>query len=320
MVWLNNLIGTNTMHFRPLFRGMLREDRNDDVGNGMYSLYDRNGDLLFTKSLSEPHAPLELSPDTYKLSVTCSNYWLRNVRGTLTLTSEFNLGAGLDANPPSVTSFMVLDESGHPADIVGKGEQATLRFSVNTVSNNTLPLFDSTKAWYRMHGTALWLPLVLTKIAEITGNEGIIVQADLEAATVEDSVGIDLRIVSKNANGFYLDQIVSPAFAVGNWDTVTTKVSPAPVQETPESFSLGQNYPNPFNPATRISYQIPIPGKVILKVYDLIGRNVATLVNENQKAGKYTLTWNASSLSSGVYFYRMQAGKYEQVKKMILIK
>lgn len=88
----------------------------------------------------------------------------------------------------------------------------------------------------------------------------------------------------------------------------------------PSEFLLLQNYPNPFNPATIISYQLPVDGNIILKVYDLIGNEVATLVNEEQSAGRYEITFNASNLSSGVYFYRIQAGSFNQVKKMILLR
>jgi subtilisin family serine protease len=320
VVWLNNIIGTNTLHFRPLFRGMLRENRYNDLVTGTYSLYDKNGVLLFTRSLNEPHGPLELTADTYTMVVTSSNYWLRNARGTITLTSEFNLGAGLSANPPSVTSFMVLDENRHTTDAVAKNDHATLRFSVNTVSGNVLPLFDSTKAWYRRHGTSPWTPLALTEIAELVENEGIIVQADLGAATAVDSIAVDLRIASKSANGFTLDQIVSPAFAVGNWDTVATGVPPTPDQGIPKRFALDQNYPNPFNPTTVIGYEIPGFSSVILKVYDVLGREVATLVNERKGAGKYSVTWNASSMSSGVYLYRLQAGAHSATKKLLLLK
>jgi hypothetical protein len=322
MVWLNNTFGTNTLHFRTLFRGMLRENRNNDVTAGTYSLYDKNGVMLFTRSLNEPRAPLELAADTYKLVVSSSNYWLRNARGTVTLTSEFYLGPGLQATPPSVTSFLVLDKNRHTTDTVAKDEQATLQFSVNVInfSNNVLPLFDSTKAWYRKHGTSPWVPLALTKIAEVAGNEGIIVQANLGAATAEDSIAVDLRVASKGANGFTVDQVVSPAFAVGNWDTVATGVTTPPDQGIPRRFALEQNYPNPFNPTTAISYQLPAFSRVVLKVYNVLGREVATLVNEKEEAGKHSVTWNASSIPSGVYFYRLQAGAYSETKKLVLLK
>ena len=88
----------------------------------------------------------------------------------------------------------------------------------------------------------------------------------------------------------------------------------------PSSFQLSQNYPNPFNPATTISYQIPTQGNVVLKVYDILGKEVATLVNETKAAGSYKATFNASKLSSGVYFYQLKAGNYTSTQKMVLMK
>jgi Concanavalin A-like lectin/glucanases superfamily/Secretion system C-terminal sorting domain/The GLUG motif len=91
----------------------------------------------------------------------------------------------------------------------------------------------------------------------------------------------------------------------------------------PTQFALGQNYPNPFNPMTTIAYDIPAAGSqklVTLKVYDVVGREVATLVNETKEAGSYSVQWHASRFASGVYFYRLQAGNYSAVKKLVLMK
>lgn len=88
----------------------------------------------------------------------------------------------------------------------------------------------------------------------------------------------------------------------------------------PFKFDLGQNYPNPFNPSTNINYQLPANGFVTLKVYDIIGNEVAVLVNEEKPAGNYNVIFNAVSLPSGIYFYKLQSGNYNQIKKMILLK
>jgi hypothetical protein len=87
-----------------------------------------------------------------------------------------------------------------------------------------------------------------------------------------------------------------------------------------ESFRLAQNYPNPFNPTTTIAYQLSNAVNVSLKVFDVIGREVATLVNERQSAGSYQAAFNATNLSSGVYFYRLQAGNFTETRKMMLVK
>jgi len=86
------------------------------------------------------------------------------------------------------------------------------------------------------------------------------------------------------------------------------------------SYNLFQNYPNPFNPSTTLKYQIPQNGFVTLKVYDILSKEVATLVNEVKTQGRYEATFDASSLASGVYLYRLNVNDYVDVKKMILLK
>lgn len=88
----------------------------------------------------------------------------------------------------------------------------------------------------------------------------------------------------------------------------------------PTVFNLSQNYPNPFNPSTTIKFSIPEKSSVLIKVYDAIGREVETLVNKDMEPGYYKYDWNASKHSSGVYFYRMQAGSFTSVKKLMLVK
>ncbi|HKJ80801.1 MAG TPA: T9SS type A sorting domain-containing protein [Ignavibacteriaceae bacterium] len=107
-----------------------------------------------------------------------------------------------------------------------------------------------------------------------------------------------------------------------NFPTVGIKEN---VVGVPTKFNLEQNYPNPFNPSTKIKYSIPFvethrDASVQLKIYDVLGREVTTIVNETKAPGKYEIEFNASSLSSGVYFYQLKAGKYIQTKKMMLIK
>jgi hypothetical protein len=85
-------------------------------------------------------------------------------------------------------------------------------------------------------------------------------------------------------------------------------------------YDLAQNYPNPFNPSTNIKYNIPIDTYVQLKIYDVLGREVSVIVNEFQKAGSYTISFNAGDFPSGAYFYRITSGSFTDTKKFILIK
>jgi hypothetical protein len=88
----------------------------------------------------------------------------------------------------------------------------------------------------------------------------------------------------------------------------------------PSAYNLSQNYPNPFNPVTKISYTLPKAGNVKLVVFDVLGREITTLVNDVKTAGTHVVSFDASSLSSGVYFYRINAGDFTSTKKMMLVK
>jgi len=90
--------------------------------------------------------------------------------------------------------------------------------------------------------------------------------------------------------------------------------------EIPTSFALEQNYPNPFNPSTIIEFSLPRSGYVVLKVYNVLGEEVATLVSEERSAGRHKVQWNASGFASGVYFYRLQVEGFTDAKKLVLIR
>ena len=105
------------------------------------------------------------------------------------------------------------------------------------------------------------------------------------------------------------------AFAVG------ARPTDVPVSsEIPQTIRLEQNFPNPFNPETQIRFQIPAAGRVTLRVYDILGREVATLVDAHMPAGVHTVAFDGSGLSSGVYLYRLDAGGVTQSRRMLLTK
>lgn len=122
-----------------------------------------------------------------------------------------------------------------------------------------------------------------------------------------------VRFVAKSGfgNNLYIDRITS--------GTVTGVVNNT-LSLIPDTYELSQNYPNPFNPVTQINFSIPKQSVVTLRIYDVLGKEVATLVNENKPAGFYTVDFNASNLSSGAYFYRIEAGNFTDIKRMMLIK
>ena len=100
--------------------------------------------------------------------------------------------------------------------------------------------------------------------------------------------------------------------------TLTLGVNGEPV--LPAEYSLRQNYPNPFNPTTNIRFTIPTSNVTSLKIFDLLGKEVVTLLNEYKKAGEYTVPFNGALLPSGIYFYQLRSGNFTETKKMVLVK
>ena len=107
---------------------------------------------------------------------------------------------------------------------------------------------------------------------------------------------------------------------VGSFSSVAAGVESQQVSTRPTSYRLDQNYPNPFNPTTTIEYALPSASHVVLKVYNLIGESVATLVDESRPAGIYRVRYNASGMPSGVYIYKLEAGDFTAAKKLVLLK
>lgn len=119
--------------------------------------------------------------------------------------------------------------------------------------------------------------------------------------------GVGVWSLHNGYNGYFAKSMMSTTGITGN-------------NQVPEGYSLSQNYPNPFNPVTNIKFSVPKAGLVTLKVYDITGKEVASLVNQNMNAGSYTFDFDASHLSSGAYFYRLSSDGFTDVKKMMLIK
>ncbi len=105
-----------------------------------------------------------------------------------------------------------------------------------------------------------------------------------------------------------MNEILAPA----------TKVTE--VHSVPSKTTLEQNYPNPFNPTTVISYELPVRGHVNVKVYDMLGREIAALIDQIQNAGTYSIPWDASHIPSGLYFCRLTAGGYSKTMKITLVR
>jgi hypothetical protein len=117
----------------------------------------------------------------------------------------------------------------------------------------------------------------------------------------------------------YSDPYFEAVYGIANANNISDNTKMQTSEEVPTEYSIS-NYPNPFNPTTTVNYQLPKSGYVTLKIYDILGKEVATLVNENKEAGYYKVNFNASKLSSGIYVYKLTGNNVNISKKMILMK
>lgn len=201
------------------------------------------------------------------------------------------------ANPPpkAPQSLAVSAPSGSPY----------LQWNANSESD-----FDHYQVWRNIN-TQGGSPGSFNKIADnITSTN--YTDGDLDAPNGSWAVYYKVKAVDDSANvSDYSNQVSTHSHGF---------LKPAIGIEIPRSWDVSQNYPNPFNPSTRISYAVPEPSQVTLVVFDRLGREVLTLVNENQEPGFYEVILDGTNLSSGLYFYRISAGKFSEVKKMLLLK
>jgi photosystem II stability/assembly factor-like uncharacterized protein len=200
---------------------------------------------------------------------------------------------------------------------VTTGYMGGLKFGGNGVMGKTT---NGGLNWFVLPGFEGPTPI---EGAAVSGNTALIVRTDDTLSYTIDGGGTWGKQYVQTG-GF--DKSISIKMGLGcivgrNSIAVNTGVSVNQISsEIPSKFELAQNYPNPFNPTTSIKFALPKSGFVSLKVYDIAGKEVATLVNEQLTAGTYEHNFNASALSSGVYFYRIDAGNFTEIKKMILVK
>jgi photosystem II stability/assembly factor-like uncharacterized protein len=157
---------------------------------------------------------------------------------------------------------------------------------------------------YRTSETAAWQTIA-------TGLDALQSQVNFAVPTITTSEA-RVRVVDAN-NGALVSQSGLITFS-------PTASAAQASRNVPNGYALEQNYPNPFNPTTVINYQLPVISDVRLEVFDVLGRKVSTLVNERKPAGNHSASFNASTLSSGVYFYRLQTGAFSSTKRMLLVK
>jgi hypothetical protein len=263
--------------------------------------------------LCEGFTSATFPPTNWSLVYTGTLYWTRDV------VSGYGIGVGsakfeFYSAGTGITQGLIT--STFPATT---GNTDSLRFQhaycTFTTENDQLQIQTSTNA-----GTS-WTTLILLD----GGVSGPLVTAPPQASPFTPTASqwgrksfglpvgtnkVRFNAISAFGNNLFLDSIcVGGLVGVHN-----------PIGLVPGQFSLSQNYPNPFNPTTTIQFNMPKAGNVEIKVFDILGREVATLVNEFKPVGVHSVNFNASNLSSGVYFYTMKSADFTITKKMLLVK
>ncbi|MBT8382610.1 MAG: T9SS type A sorting domain-containing protein [Ignavibacteria bacterium] len=164
-------------------------------------------------------------------------------------------------------------------------------------------------------------PLFIDQIGFV-GDQGTL-DGELQAGSPAINQGEDLQAIIEGMGLPWTDINGNPRDSspdIGAYESEYSAGVDDDLLGYPSKYALSQNYPNPFNPSTTIRFSIPASSLVTLKVYDVLGNEVATLVSEKKPVGSYEVKFDAVSLPSGIYFYRLQANDFAQVKKMILLK
>ena len=250
-----------------------------------------------------------------------------------TRDTQGNIYAGINGEGPPVDAISVSTDDGSSWKSIGLNGYVVNSVMIGLYNKLFAGCFYGYGVFSSTDQGKTWVPPELNNnnILSLTINKSGDLFAGTDANGVFESVDNGNNWVQVDSNLTDLD-ILSLAvdnngvlFAgTGSDGVFKTGNAPTAVKNTktnlPATYSLSQNYPNPFNPATIISYQLSAISNVTLKVYDILGREIKTLVNQRQNAGTYHVSFDATGLSSGVYFYRIVAGGFSETKKLLLLK
>ncbi len=345
----NSWNSINTGHTYSYFYSILINGQNIFIGtsNGVYlssnngstwSLVN-NGLLSSVSSFTMMNQKIYAGTGGGDIYATTDNgfEWKVIAKGLVTyssitslVTNGNNVFAGSDG-PPGI--YMSTDD-GITWNPKNNGIDLTYIFTLARNENNIYAgtsggVFQTTNngdQWNKIsEGMAIRIINILLEVNQniFSGNDGggvyLLPKGEQKWIAINDGLN-NLNIRSLVVNN---DFIFAGAYDGTVWRRPRTELITSiddSQYELPTDFSLSQNYPNPFNPTTTIKYSIPNSQFVTLKVYDLLGREISTLVNEEKAPGNYEVKFDGSNLSSGVYLYRLQAGSFTQTKKFVLMK
>jgi hypothetical protein len=257
-----------------------------------------------------------------------TTYWMDG-RTQMLFTAAELTAAGMGANSAiTKVGFNVLTRD--PAVMSG----FNVKFQATT--QTSLTAFVTTGTWFTGFSGTYTVPGTGTQNIDMTspyyvwnGTSNLLVEICYDNSAYTQYSTVASTSAAGKTWGYYTDNAAGCTMTGGTAQanrpntcfTFTTGVGVNPIgSELPKVYSLSQNYPNPFNPVTKINFALPKQGFVSLKIYDVLGREVRTLVNEVKSVGTYSVDFNASEFSSGVYFYKLESEGFSDIKRMMLIK
>ncbi len=277
--------------------------KNSGTGNLTISGVVFNGTYASKYSLISSLPGAIVPGDSGLFKVMCNPFVPMPRHGDPSMFDVENATMDISTNDPSKPTFKVSLQSPSPLPV----EMSAFNSSVirNNVSLHWTTAFEINNAAFEVERKLSTDAAIWSKVGSITGNGSINIPVNYSFNDNNVVTGkYNYRLKQKDFNGSYNYYNLSNEVIVG-----------IPVQ-----FYLSQNYPNPFNPTTKINFDLPVDSKVKIEVFDITGRSLAILADRIITAGYHTVDFNASALSSGVYFYRLNAGEFNSTKRMVLLK
>lgn len=341
--WYKNNTGTGIKHFKL----------NNTGGSNFSALFNSlNGDVnigdiiyyrVFARDISANHntdstalnsiniinqTTITIGTGTTSGNFPYTTYWMDGRTQYLYLNSEIPIGA------------VTIQQIGFDVLTADPAPMNNFKISMKNTSLTNLTGYE-TSGWttvyspasYTVPGTG-WQMITLTTPFFYDGSSNLLVEVCYNNSSYTQYSPVNTTAAPGMFWGRYGDLSTADGCATTTWTSTTAPVGRANTRlifsgavgtgnngnTVPTVYSLSQNYPNPFNPTTKINFSLPKQGYVTLKIYDMLGREVRTLVNEVKSIGNYSVDFNASEFSSGVYFYKLEADGFSDIKKMLLVK
>ncbi|HEX2960396.1 MAG TPA: S8 family serine peptidase [Ignavibacteriales bacterium] len=296
--------------------GRMNELRAGDDSYTTYTSYDENGNIISHGPLSSMQFP----QGRFKLELLTSNFMVAGVKGKGRYYAEIN-SAENNAELPHIVSLQIMNPNGTSSGILKAGSKGKISFSVLSLDENFKNKIDTnwTRLYLKKNGSPDWEQV---KIGKRTFSENMTLTsvADIGKFLETDSTLIDLKIVTQSLSKQRIEWALVPAFAVGDYQYKVSDEEDYTLRIPTADYVLYNNFPNPFNASTVISYGLPQRSHVDVRIYDILGREVTTLVDRVQEAGQYKIEFDGSRLTSGMYICRMASGNYTKVQKILLVK